>query len=531
MKQYSSIFNDVLGPVMNGPSSSHTAASVRIGLMVGQMVPGKPVHFTAEFDKDGALAPCFHEQWADYGLAAGLLGMHPDDERLADVFETAEEKGLKLDFNVTSFPNSHPNTYKVQLEDEFGNRVNVTALSVGGGMVEITEVDGFRTEICGGFHETLIFSRVPSNDYCRIKAEELSDMISEKNKVFFEYKDEGKCLFSIKSETEISETSVNRIKDTVNTERVIRIKPVLPVVSQLDPHVPFLYARELIEISEKNNIPVWKIAVKYESERGGISEEETFEKMRELVKIMKLSRDRGLKGTEYENRILGAQSLFLSDPVVKNRLIKDDVVNGIIQSVSAVMEVKSSMGVFVAAPTAGSCGGLTGTVLAVAEHFGMDDDKIIKAMFAAGITGVFLSERATFAAEVAGCQAECGSGSGMTAAALVQLMDGTAEEVCSAASMALQNVFGLTCDPVAMGVEVPCLGKNILAGVNAFTSANMSLAGFNAVIPLDETIDAFNQVGRMIPQALRCTGCAGITMTPAAKAIEEKLKRGEKIST
>ena len=73
MKQYSSIFNDVLGPVMNGPSSSHTAASVRIGLMVGQMVPGKPVHFTAEFDKDGALAPCFHEQWADYGLAAGLL--------------------------------------------------------------------------------------------------------------------------------------------------------------------------------------------------------------------------------------------------------------------------------------------------------------------------------------------------------------------------------------------------------------------------------------------------------------------------
>ncbi|MBE6021202.1 MAG: serine dehydratase, partial [Clostridiales bacterium] len=84
--------------------------------------------------------------------------------------------------------------------------------------------------------------------------------------------------------------------------------------------------------------------------------------------------------------------------------------------------------------------------------------------------------------------------------------------------------FGMTCDPVAMGVEAPCLGKNVLAGVNALTSANMALAGFNAVIPLDETVDAFNEAGRMIPHPLRCTGGAGITMTPTAKKIEEKFK-------
>ncbi|MDO4482474.1 MAG: L-serine ammonia-lyase, iron-sulfur-dependent, subunit alpha [Bacillota bacterium] len=528
MKQYSSIFNDVLGPVMNGPSSSHTAASVRIGLMVRQMVPGKPVHFKAYFDKDGALAPCFHEQWADYGLTAGLLGMYPDDERLSSVFRIAEENGLKAEFNITSFPNSHPNTYKMQLSDEYGNSIDSTALSVGGGMVEIIEVNGFKTEICGGFYEFLIFSEASSEEYCIKKSEQISSMIISDNLVSYDYKSDGRCMYTIKSEDELPAYCIERIKDLIKADRLIKIKPVLPVVSQINPRVPFIFAKELVEISEQKDLPVWKTAVMYESERGGISEDEVYDKMKNLVKIMKTSRANGLSGTKYENRILGAQSVLLSDPNVKKRLIKDDVVNSIIQSVSAIMEVKSSMGVFVAAPTAGSCGCLTGTVLAAAEYFGMDDDQIVKAMFAAGIVGVFISERATFAAEVAGCQAECGSGSGMTAAALVQLMDGTAKEVCSAASMALQNVFGMTCDPVAMAVEVPCLGKNILAGVNAFTSANMALAGFNAVIPLDETIDAFNEAGRMIHPALRCTGAAGITATPSAKKIEEKMKNGEK---
>jgi L-serine dehydratase len=112
----------------------------------------------------------------------------------------------------------------------------------------------------------------------------------------------------------------------------------------------------------------------------------------------------------------------------------------------------------------------------------------------------------------------------MAAAGLVQLMDGTPKEACAAASMALQNVFGMTCDPVGTAVEVPCLGKNILSGINGLTSANMALAGFDAVIPLDETVDSFNEVGRMIPRELRCTGLAGITTTPSARKAAKKLE-------
>ncbi|NLN07676.1 MAG: serine dehydratase, partial [Firmicutes bacterium] len=122
-----------------------------------------------------------------------------------------------------------------------------------------------------------------------------------------------------------------------------------------------------------------------------------------------------------------------------------------------------------------------------------------------------------------GCQAECGSASGMAAAGMVQLLGGTAEQALDAASMALQNVFGLTCDPVAGRVEVPCLGKNILAGSNALAMAELAMAGFDKVIPLDETIAAMYNVGLSLPVELRCTGKGGLSLTPTSIRIGRKL--------
>jgi L-serine dehydratase len=181
------------------------------------------------------------------------------------------------------------------------------------------------------------------------------------------------------------------------------------------------------------------------------------------------------------------------------------------------------MNVFVAAPTAGSCGALPGTLIAVSDYQKKSKDDLVRGLLAAGMIGVFIAEYATFAAEVAGCQAECGSGSGMTAGALVQLMGGTIEEAVDAAAMALQNVFGMTCDPIGVRVEVPCLGKNMMCGMNALGAANMALAGYDVVVPLDETIESFNKVGRMIPPSLRCTGHAGLAQTKTGLEIAEKL--------
>ncbi len=143
-------------------------------------------------------------------------------------------------------------------------------------------------------------------------------------------------------------------------------------------------------------------------------------------------------------------------------------------------------------------------------------------MLAAGLIGVFIAESATFAAEVAGCQVECGAGSGMAAAGVALMLGGTVAQCLDAASMALQNITGLACDPVANRVEVPCLGKNIMCGFNAVACANMALAGFDKVIPLDETIAAVYDVGLMLPLDLRCT-LGGLGKTPASFAIRKRL--------
>ena len=137
--------------------------------------------------------------------------------------------------------------------------------------------------------------------------------------------------------------------------------------------------------------------------------------------------------------------------------------------------------------------------------------------------GVFIAYRSTFAAEVAGCQAEGGAAASMAAAARVTRADGSTPQAVAAASMALQSSLGLICDPVAKRVEVPCLGKNVMAASNALACANMALADYDPVIPLDEVIDTADHVGRSLPRELRCTGLGGLSMTRTSKQIEKKL--------
>lgn len=249
--------------------------------------------------------------------------------------------------------------------------------------------------------------------------------------------------------------------------------------------------------------------------------------MKEIVLTMQNSILEGLQGTQYDDRILGYQSGAFQTHMENQRLLDGGVLNQIILYTTAMMEMKSAMGVIVAAPTAGACGGLPGAVLGAASVMGLSIDDMTRAMLAAGMIGVFIAAHATFAAEVGGCQAECGAGSGMAAAALTTLAGGTPTQAVNAASMALQNILGMICDPVANRVEVPCLGKNVLAASNALACANMALADFDVVIPLDEVIDTMHQVGKSLPSELRCTGLGGLSITPTSKEIESRLNRSQ----
>jgi L-serine dehydratase len=279
----------------------------------------------------------------------------------------------------------------------------------------------------------------------------------------------------------------------------------------------------MLAYNRSRQLNLAELAIEYESARGGVGRDEIIDKMVEIVRTMKNSVRIGLAGTNYKDRILGCQSTLYSKKHKTGQLLDLGLLNQIILYVSALMETKSSMGVIVAAPTAGSCGGLPGAVLGTANVMGCDEKQIAKVMLAAGMIGVFISKFSTFAAEVAGCQAECGAGSSMAAAALVTLMGGEAEIAVAGASMALQNSLGMICDPVANRVEVPCLGKNVMAASNAVSCANMALAGYDPVIPLDEIIRTMDDVGKSIPSKLRCTALGGLSVTETSKKIKGKL--------
>lgn len=514
---YPSIFNDVLGPVMRGPSSSHCAASLRIGRICHDLMDGNISEVVIEFDPEGSLSTTHKAQGSDMGLFGGFLGWEADDERLENAVDHIATSGIQIDFKLNKLEFDHPNTYKITLTNSYEQR-ELIAISTGGGMIEIVSIDGCEVWMDGGYFETLIFVT---------KSEAVVDYV--KNSV--EYDDlqvhhQGLSTFvEIKSAVALNEVLLEEIRNLDQVLDVKQLKPVLPILSRKNLEVPFITCDAMMKYNEGKDLELWELALAYECARGNISSEEVLRKMRGIHQIMKDSIDTGLMGTHYEDRILGSQSVNFKKLLENKKLIEGDVLNRIVMYVSAIMEVKSSMGVIVAAPTAGSCGAMPGAVLAVVESLNLSEDDAIKALLVAGLIGVFIAAHSTFAAEVGGCQAECGAGATMSAAAIVGLGGGDLKQSISAASMALQSVLGMICDPIGNRVEAPCLNRNVLAASNALSCANMALADYDHLIPLDQVIDTMYEVGKSIPNTLRCTNLGGLSITPAAKEIEQKLEQ------
>jgi L-serine dehydratase len=189
----------------------------------------------------------------------------------------------------------------------------------------------------------------------------------------------------------------------------------------------------------------------------------------------------------------------------------------------AVSEVNACMGRIVAFPTAGSCGIMPGAVAAAAETRGYSDEAIVEGLLTAAGAGLIIAENASISGAEAGCQAECGAGGAMAAAAIVELEGGTPRQVGMAVALALKNSLGLVCDPVAGLVEVPCVRRNAFYAVQALVAADMALAGVESAIPVDEVIDTMRQVGAAMPASLRETSQGGLARTPTGMAIQRRL--------
>jgi len=516
-----SIFNDVVGPVMRGPSSSHSAASVRIGRLARDLCGGTPESVLIEFDTEGSLATTHESQGSDIGLFAGLLGWEADDERLPRSAAALADAGVALEIRIATLCDPHPNTYRLTLSRD-GIEHRLVALSTGGGMIEVVSIDGTKVTLYGDYAVTVLDMR----DDGRTTASAL-EARGDLDTVTIA--DGSLTRVIVCAQRTLTDEEIAALPMVA---RVRRLAPVLPVRSRRGLKVPFLHAGEMVRLADPATRRLSDFALDYECARGGIDQGEVFTEMRRILEVVRGGVRIGLAGTEYADRILPRQSHRFAAMLDEKKLLDGGLLNRAILYVTALMEVKSSMGVFVAAPTAGSCGTFAGTCLAAAESLESNEETTLRAMLAGGLIGVFVATRSSFAAEVGGCQAETGAGAAMAAAALVELAGGNAAQALSASSHALQNVLGLVCDPIANRVEAPCLGRNIAGAANALACANIALAGYDHLIPLDEVLDAHREISESMARELRCTALGGLSITPTSKAIELQLlgasARGEK---
>ena len=276
---------------------------------------------------------------------------------------------------------------------------------------------------------------------------------------------------------------------------------------------------ELLELCRQTQCPISEVMRRRECELGETTRDQVDHRMSKVLEIMRASATQPLKKPSRSmGGLIGGESKKLYDHAARGKAICGDILQRAMTYAMGVAEVNASMGLIVAAPTAGSAGIVPGLLLALQDCYKISDDRLVDALFNAGAVGYLAMRNATVAGAVGGCQAEVGVAAAMAASATVELMGGTPEQCMDAGSTVLMNLLGLVCDPVGGLVEYPCQNRNAAGVANALIAAELSLSGVKQLIPFDEMLETMYAVGRRIPIELRETALGGCAATPSACA-------------
>ncbi len=287
----------------------------------------------------------------------------------------------------------------------------------------------------------------------------------------------------------------------------------------------FTTAAALLECCRAEGIAISEAMVRRETLLLGSSREESEARMARAWEIMKDAVAQALAAPpETMGGLIGGEAIRLDRMRREGRAVCGGVVSKAIAYAMGVLEVNASMGLIVAAPTAGSSGVLPGVLIALQEERGFSDGEMLEALFNAAAVGYLIAHNATVSGAEGGCQAEVGAASAMAASAAAQLLGGTPEQCLSAAGSAITNILGLVCDPIAGLVEAPCQKRNAMGASNALVCAEIALSGTLGLLPLDEIIAAMYAVGRAMPCELRETALGGVAAQPTACALCERVR-------
>lgn len=280
---------------------------------------------------------------------------------------------------------------------------------------------------------------------------------------------------------------------------------------------------DIYKLEEESGTPFWQIVQQDDCRERAVSQEESFETMRKMYLAMKESALNYDSHIRSNSGLVGGEAGQLRNYLDQGNALVGEFTGRVMELALRVAEGNACMKRIVAAPTAGSCGVVPAVFIATQEKLGLSDEKMTEALLVAAGVGAVIARRASLAGAEGGCQAEIGSASSMAAAGLVYLQGGSGRQSANAAALALKNLLGLACDPVAGLVEVPCVKRNVCGAMNAVTSAELTMAGIESRIPADEVFDAMNAIGKSMSSDIKETGNGGVAATPTGVRISKTI--------
>lgn len=515
-----SIF-EIIGPVMIGPSSSHTAGMARIGRMAHQIAGQAPLSIALTLHQ--AIRYTYQGHRTDAALIGGALGIREDDPALRTALQLASARGIGTSVAFFADTNLNPNTVQLEMTLGDGESCCVRGISVGGGSLVITAVDGIPLTISSSEWHALLWSD-------RDLSEQLPTSIGANCS-----RASSSCqhLTLLSFDRQPTEDLLQTLGRLPGVSKCRLLSPVLSYGSVQGSQPLFKTCAELVQRATESNRSIAQLSVDYEVSRSGRSAADIRRQMAEQLQVMQQSCQQGLEQEVKLNFGLtsGRDGKLLAAAAQAGKTLSGSVLPAAIARALATMEVNGSMGRVVASPTAGSSGIIPGCYLTVQASQGLPDEELVDALLTAAILGVMMAQQqASFSGVVGGCQAEVGVSSAIAAGGLVQLGGGDARQIVHGMAMALKNLLGLICDPIAGPVEVPCIKRNAVGVANAFAAADMALAGIESFIPPDEVIAALVNTQRLLPPALKGTTTGGLACTCTAQAIRAQLSGGDPIS-
>ncbi len=544
---------DIIGPIMVGPSSSHTAGALRIARMARRLLSAAPAR--ADITLYGSFAHTGTGHGTDKALVAGLLGLEADDLRIRDSFFLAKGAGLEFAFARATEAQAeaagveHPNTVDMRIVDADGERIDVRGVSVGGGAAAIRRIDGVDVDISGKRTSVVVSQRDERGVLAHI-ARCLSDAAVNIATTRMYRTRRGAHAYTV---MEVDGSVPARAKEAIERDpRVMGVR-VIPAdgleggmddaaatsAGQVDSaaggmtdqqieaaeerfaRCDFTTGAELLALCGREGCSIAQAMAAREEALAALdgADAGTDEYLTRVLDVMRASTEKPLREPEQSiGGLIGGEAHDSAAACARTDAVIDGIAADAMVRAMAVLETNACMGRIVATPTAGSSGVLPGVLFALQNGKGFDDATLRAGVLTASAVGYLAARNATVSGAEGGCQAEVGTAAAMAAAAAVEMAGGTPAAALDAASNALCALMGLVCDPVGGLVEIPCQKRNGSAAAVALTCAQIALAGVPNLVPFDETVAAMDAVGRTLPATLRETALGGIAAAPSACA-------------